>query len=262
MSFNLSATVMQNMEEQFSWVWTFNGRTQKQTYRNIGSSLDELNEQLRETSLVCYQDGGSPTDIWAVRSAGIDPMTGEEIYIKKDGTYSFDYDINDEVVIGNSEPKLEGVIGTSVYWKGFSLSANFRYRLKADNYNSELYNRIENMALNDMISHNQDKRALYDRWQEPGDIAQYKRITDVAFGDSGDGRMTSRYLQKENTLSGESISLSYQFGGQNWLKKMHLQNMTIRANMNDLFYLSTVKKERGTSYPFARTVSFTVNMTF
>lgn len=113
-----------------------------------------------------------------------------------------------------------------------------------------------------MISHNQDKRALYDRWQEPGDIAQYKRITDVAFGDSGDGRMTSRYLQKENTLSGESISLSYQFGGQNWLKKMHLQNMTIRANMNDLFYLSTVKKERGTSYPFARTVSFTVNMTF
>ena len=262
MSFNLSATVMQNMEEQFSWVWTFNGRTQKQTYRNIGSSLDELNEQLRETSLVRYQDGGSPTDIWAVRSAGIDPMTGEEIYIKKDGTYSFDYDINDEVVIGNSEPKLEGVIGTSVYWKGFSLSANFRYRLKADNYNSELYNRIENMALNDMISHNQDKRALYDRWQEPGDIAQYKRITDVFYGETSNSHMTSRYLQKENTLSGESISLSYQFGEQAWLKKVHLQNMTIRANMNDLFYFSTVKEERGTSYPFARTVSFTVNMTF
>ena len=87
MSFNLSATVMQNMEEQFSWVWTFNGRTQKQTYRNIGSSLDELNEQLRETSLVRYQDGGSPTDIWAVRSAGIDPMTGNEVFIKKDGSY-------------------------------------------------------------------------------------------------------------------------------------------------------------------------------
>ena len=68
--------------------------------------------------------------------------------------------------------------------------------------------------------------------------------------------------QKENTLSGESISLSYQFGEQAWLKKVHLQNMTIRANMNDLFYFSTVKEERGTSYPFARTVSFTVNMTF
>ena len=103
---------------------------------------------------------------------------------------------------------------------------------------------------------------MYDRWQEPGDIAQYKRITDVFYGETSNSHMTSRYLQKENTLSGESISLSYQFGEQAWLKKVHLQNMTIRANMNDLFYFSTVKEERGTSYPFARTVSFTVNMTF
>ena len=38
--------------------------------------------------------------------------------------------------------------------------------------------------------------------------------------------------------------------------------MTIRANMNDIFRCSTIKAERGTSYPFARTVSFSVNMTF
>ena len=262
MSFNLSATAIQIPEQRLTWMWTFNGRAQKQTYRGIGDSLDDLNEQLQETSLIRYRDGGSPTDIWAVRSTGIDPMTGEEIYIKKDGSYTFDYDINDEVVIGNSEAKLEGVIGTSLYWKGLSVSVNFRYRLQADNYNSELYNRIENLSLSEMVANNQDKRALYDRWQKPGDIAQYKAITNVFYGETSNSHMTSRYLQKENTLSGESISLSYQFGEQPWLKKVHLQNMTIRANMNDLFYLSTVKEERGTSYPFARTVSFTVNMTF
>lgn len=261
MDFNLTATVLKNDANRLSWMWTLNGRTQKQTYRGIGDSLDDLNEQLRETSLTRYFDGGSPTDIWAVRSAGIDPMTGEEIYIKKDGTYTFDYDINDEVIIGNSEAKLEGVIGTSLYWKGLSVSVNFRYRLGADNYNRELFNRIENLSLNNMITYNQDKRALYDRWQKPGDIAQYKRITDVAYSDN-QAHMTSRYLQKENTLSGESISLSYQFGDQAWLKKVRLQNMTIRANMNDMFYLSTVKAERGTSYPFARSMSFTINMTF
>ena len=68
--------------------------------------------------------------------------------------------------------------------------------------------------------------------------------------------------QKENTLSGESISLAYEFGEQKWLKKVFLKNMTIRANMNDIFRCSTIKAERGTSYPFARTVSFSVNMTF
>lgn len=56
-----------------------------------------------------YYDGGSPSDIWAVRSAGIDPVTGREIFIKKDGTQTFEFDYNDEVIVGNSDPKLEGV---------------------------------------------------------------------------------------------------------------------------------------------------------
>lgn len=78
--------------------------------------------------------------IWAVRSAGIDPMTGSEIYIKKDGSYTFDYDINDETVVGNTEPLLEGVFGTNLYYRGFSISAYFRYRIDADYFNTELYN--------------------------------------------------------------------------------------------------------------------------
>ena len=54
------------------------------------------------------------SDIWAVRSAGIDPVTGREIFIKKDGTQTFEFDYNDEVIVGNSDPKLEGVIGSSL----------------------------------------------------------------------------------------------------------------------------------------------------
>ena len=82
-----------------------------------------------------------------------------------------------------------------------------------------------------MTSYNQDKRALYDRWQQPGDQAQYKKITETV-SDNETAPMTSRYVQKENTLSGESISLAYEFGEQKWLKKVFLKNMTIRANMN------------------------------
>ena len=73
-----------------------------------------------------YYDGGSPTAIWGVRSAGIDPATGKELFIKKDGTYSFSYDVNDEVVLGDTEPKLEGVIGTTFYYKGLSVGCYFR----------------------------------------------------------------------------------------------------------------------------------------
>lgn len=68
-----------------------------------------------------YYDGGSPSDLWAVRSAGIDAATGREIFLHKDGTQSFAYNVEDEVVVGNSDPKLEGVVGMSFTIKVFRL---------------------------------------------------------------------------------------------------------------------------------------------
>lgn len=261
LSLSTVVTVMNKPEQQFTWNVSLNGRHQKQEYRKIANSLDLMNEELKKTTLQRYRDGGSPTDIWAVRSAGIDPMTGSEIFIKKDGTYTFDYDNKDEVIVGNTEAKLEGVIGTNVYYRGFSLSLYFRYRLGADYFNHELYNRIENIKVGEFTNYNQDKRALYDRWQNPGDHAKYRRISSTVREDET-YPMTDRYVQKENTLSGESISIGYEFGEQKWLKAVRLQNLSLRANMNDIFRCSTVKAERGTDYPFARTVSFSVNMTF
>ena len=88
-----------------------------------------------------------------------------------------------------------------------------------------------------------------------------KRITNT-IANNTTAPMTSRYVQKENSFSGESISMSYDFRNQKWLEKVFLESLTLRANLNDIFYNSTIRAERGTSYPFARTVSFTVNMTF
>ena len=36
-----------------------------------------------------YYDGASTSALWVVRSAGIDPATGNEIFLKKDGSYTF-----------------------------------------------------------------------------------------------------------------------------------------------------------------------------
>ncbi len=260
-SLSTIVTLINWKERALRWTVSWNGRHQVQEYDKIGNSLDLLNAELKKSSLQRYRDGGSPTDIWAVRSAGIDPMTGEEVFIKKDGTYSFIYDNNDEVIVGNTEAKLEGVFGTTVYYKGFSLSAHFRYRFGADYFNRELYNRIENILPGQYTVYNQDRRALYDRWQKPGDHARYRRITSTV-QENQTYPMTDRYVQRERTLSGESISISYDFGQQKWLQAIHVRNMTLRANMNDIFRCSTLRAERGISYPFARTVSFSLNATF
>ena len=61
-------------------------------------------------------------------SAGIDPATGQEIFIKKDGSYTYDFSFSDEVKVGTDRPKIEGVFGSSFTYKGFSVNFDFRYR--------------------------------------------------------------------------------------------------------------------------------------
>ena len=227
-----------------------------QEYDKIGNSLDLLNAELKKSSLQRYRDGGSPTDIWAVRSAGIDPMTGEEVFIKKYGTYSFIYDNNDEVIVGNTEAKLEGVFGTTVYYKGFSLSAHFRYRFGADYFNRELYNRIENILPGQYTVYNQDRRALYDRWQKPGDHAKFKGISLTETTP-----ISSRFVLRENYIKAESISVGYDFESQAVLK-LGIQSLRLQANTTDLFRISSIKEERGIEYPFARSFSFSLSAMF
>lgn len=253
----LRVSPIHNPRKGINWAISLNARTYKSKYAHIGNSLSDLNKagQASVTSTTRYYDGGSPTAIWAVRSAGIDPATGKELFIKKDGSYSFEYDINDEVVIGDTQPKLEGVLGTTFYYKGFSLGCYFRYQFGAQIFNSDLYNKVENISLED-INYNQDKRALYNRWSSPGQEAQFKGISMLQKTER-----SSRFVMDENTFTGESFNIGYEFT-QPFIKKAGLSSLTLQAIMNDVFRASTVKAERGIDYPFARTVSFSLSATF
>lgn len=244
-------------DKEFVWTLTANTSILRSEYQKIGNALDYLNESQRGSSLSRFYDGGSPSSIWAVQSRGIDPMSGREVYQKKDGSFTFDYDYNDEVVVGNTQPKAEGVFGTTLNYKGFTFSAFFRYRLGGHLFNEALYNKVENVTRENWTN-NMDKRALYDRWQTPGNQATFKGIGLVDQIDPA----SSRFVQKENTLSGEAFSLGYQFIDQLWLKKIACRTLSIRANMSEVFRISSVKAERGIDYPFAKTISLSISATF
>ncbi len=106
------------------------------------------------------------------------------------------------------------------------------------------------------INYNQDKRALYDRWSTPGQEAKFKRISLFQTTET-----SSRFVMDENTLSGESFNIGYEFT-QPFIKHIGLSTLTVQANMNDIFRVSSVKSERGIDYPFARTMSFSISATF
>ena len=182
-------------------------------------------------------------------------IAGKELFIKRDGSYSFTYDTADEVVLGDTEPTVEGVLGTTFYYKGFSLGAYFRYALGGQIFNTSLFEKVENISTADVYQ-NQDKRALYDRWSPDNREAYFKGISLVQKTDK-----SSRFVMDENYIEGESFSVGYEFT-QKFVKKLGLAALTVQAYMNDMFRLSTVKNERGIDYPFARTVSLSVSATF
>lgn len=238
---------------KFSWSVNANLRHLTSEYRNISKSLELYNQQNQGTNMTRYYDGASPTALWAVRSYGIDPGTGYELFMKKDGTPTFVFDYDDEVVVGDSNPDAEGVIGTSFYYKGFSLSINCRYKIGGQTFMKTLYDKVENISDKTV---NLDKRALYDRWQNPGDNSKFKKISLSMSSD-----MTSRFVEDNNIFTGESISVGYETQGK-WLDKIGASSLNFRAYMNDIFRISTIKNERGIYYPFSRSISFSLGLSF
>ena len=240
-----------------NWTVNANLRHIRTTYYNIGDLLEKYNEKGRTTQpLTRYYDGASNTALYAVRSAGIDPMTGNEIFIRKDGSYTFKWDSADEVICGDSTPDVEGAFGTSFYWKGFSVNAIFSYRYGGQAFLSTLFNKVENIS-DVQVKYNQDKRALYDRWQKPGDIAKFKRIDDTSTTN-----MSSRFIADDNTLELSTVSVGYETTAGKWLQSIGASSFNVRIYGNSLFRLSTIKEERGIDYPFSRKISASVGIRF
>lgn len=119
-------------------------------------------------------------------------------------------------------------------------------------YNQTLVDRVEDADL----SRNVDERVLKGRWQKPGDHTFFK---DIASRDRTE--VTSRFVQDENVLTFKSLSLSYSFP-QKWIKKMYMERLKLTFQMEDLFRISTVKRERGLDYPFARAFNFGLQVQF
>ena len=236
---------------------------------NLSESLKAYNEKMmaqaqdksNSTPVLIYQDGMPMNAIWAVPSLGIDPTTGQEIYVRKDGTLTYEYDAQDQVVAGISDPKYRGNFGFAAEYKGFGLSATCTFLGGGQRYNTTLVNKVENVD----IHYNVDRRVLYGRWQTPGQNAMFKKLgsyTDEN-GKQHDEktRATTRFVQDNNELTFSSLSLYYEFNPR-LISKIRLKRLKLAFYMNNIATLSSIRIERGTTYPFARSMSFQLTGTF
>lgn len=250
---SLSAQIIRKKD----WFWsvTLTGGHVMDEIRHISNSLKGVEkENATDSSLpkILFQEGGSQYDIYAMRSAGIDPATGQEIYIKKNGEYTFTYSTSEKVAVGNTNPILNGSLMTTVRWKGLSMSLSTTYTFGGDYYNSTLQNKVENIDK----YHNVDARAFTDRWKNAGDLTRYLAITAGTTT-----HYSERFVEKRNEIYFSNIQFMYDVPIKK-ISKLGLRKLAVGFGFSDIGYLSTVKFERGTSYPYCRSVNITFRPTF
>src|SRR6187402_123789 len=264
--FHISAPIIKNSKKNISWTLGFNAGYSKNVITKLSPAIEVLNKannvtnnpDIKQSSpLPRYEVGQSTTRIWAVPSLGIDPATGEEVFVKLDGSKTFIWDPNDKKPVGDNNPKVKGVIQSFFNYKSFSFNIHLSYSYGGQMYNQTLVDKIENVNL---LVTNADERVLTERWKQPGDIVSYKSL--VASG----GQLTnstSRFVQDNNFLEASSISVGYSFPSNlAWVKKLHLSTPRLSITQNNLIRFATIKTERGTGYPFSRSFSFNLSTTF
>ena len=102
---------------------------------------------------------------------------------------------------------------------------------------------------------NVDKRILSGRWFTPGQEALFRK------GSIEPTRPTTRFVQRNNTMSISSVSLYYDFPLE-IVRRLNMSRLKLAIYTNDLATFSSIEIERGTYYPYARSLSFSLTATF
>ena len=255
----LNGLIINNYEHQIQWNVAVNGAHNRNVVEKISNVLKAMNEENLKSvdePLPVYEEGKSMNQLFTVPSLGIDPATGKEVYLKRNGEKTYVWDAADKVSMGDSQPKWNGSISSSFMYKNWSVNLAFTYSLGAHTYNQTLVDKIENTSL----AYNLDRRAMKARWSKDNRDAKYKAITIIG----NDTPQSSRFVQKENKLAFSSITVGYRFDPKRikFLQACRIASLSLNAAMNDIAVISTIKQERGLDYPFARSFNLSLSVLF
>lgn len=253
---SLSVYPIRDTERELVWMLTGKLAYTKNEITKLSDAIKAQNEEYKkrdvEVNNLLYE-GYSQYAIYAVPSLGIDPSTGNELYLDENGNVTDEWHASAKQYFGQKEPKFRGNINSLLQWKDLSLNLNFGFQWGSQQYNETLLNKVE--VTNDEIQLNVDRRVWTERWQKPGDLKPYKGYGDY------ETKISSRFVMDESVFELQSANLQYRWHTP-FVKNLGLETINFDVNMSDVFYISSIKRERGTDYPFARRMEFAVSFMF
>ncbi|MFR1239653.1 MAG: SusC/RagA family TonB-linked outer membrane protein [Butyricimonas faecihominis] len=136
----LKGTVIRDREREIYWDIMYNLAHNKNKVTKINQALTAFNDkqdaEVKNKPVIRYKEGLSQNTIWANESLGIDPATGEEIFLDMNGNKVNEWDAANYKPFGSTDPKIYGTIGTMFTYKKWELNAHLYYKYGGYIYNS------------------------------------------------------------------------------------------------------------------------------
>ena len=243
--------------KDFSWDVNVNVGYNHNEITELYNGVQEYELSNTNTKLVVGHPVG---EFYINRYAGVNPSNGDALWYDKDGNLTTELKDSDKVLVGKSfHAPWQGGFGTSLSWKGLSLSAQFswvadRWMINNDRYFDESNGRF--------ATYNQSRRLL-DRWKEPGDITDIPRHGVFTEFDS-------RLLEDASFLRLKNLMVSYSLPASLLKKTVVIRGLRVYAQAQNLFTLTNFSglDPEGTNnlyaaqYPMSRQFTFGLDLMF
>ncbi|WP_323757788.1 SusC/RagA family TonB-linked outer membrane protein [Roseivirga sp.] len=248
----------------------------------LTNEITQLPEASRENGIITgtkkLLEGHSIYDFWLKEWYGVDPDTGNPLYVYDPESESTPNNLLKEIngvpvttnqnnglyhYAGSSIADVYGAFTNNLSYKGFTFSVMFAYSVGGkiyDGNSQSLMAALDGSALSVDIA---------DRWQNPGDITDVPRIS--INNNTNNIATSDRWLTDASFLNLRNINLGYEF------KKAAVQSLGISSlrtyvSAENLFFISSKKglnpmeTFNGTQdaglYPPSRVLTLGVNINF
>lgn len=252
---NMTGTVLQIKD----FNWTLNANV-SYNMNKITELYNGVQEYEMANSSTKYVVGHQLGEFFINRFAGVNPANGDALWYTKDGEITNELRDEDRVMTGKSlNAPWTGGFGTSLYWKGISLSAQFswvadRWMINNDRFYQESNGRF--------VSYNQS-RVLLNSWKKPGDITDVPRYGEYMEFDS-------RLLEDASFLRLKNLTLGYSFPESLLSRTRFISGLRIYVQGQNLFTVTDFKGLDPESpyniyvaqYPMSRQFTFGLDLTF
>lgn len=239
--------------EEFLWNVNANISYNHNEITELYGNVEEYELSGTNTKLVKGRPLG---EFYINRYAGVNPINGDALWYDKEGNLTTELRDEDKVLLGKGyHAPWQGGFGTSLSYKGLSLSAQFswvadRWMINNDRYFDESNGRF--------ATYNQSRRLL-ERWQQPGDVTDIPRHGVYTEFDS-------RLLEDASFLRLKNVMLSYQIPTRSEI----FRGARVYVQAQNLFTFTRFSglDPEGTSniyaaqYPMARQYTFGLDLTF